>query len=182
MRENKTFYEEPLIQSFFNIPKNKDLLLKKINHLDDDAAQELDVRFAIFFLKVRMTSYTNKLTRHYSKEFDKKRRIQRYQLQLDKPVEEESEHLVSKIDSNEPDVTDIFSRDIYDILPTIQMKQIFNQLSFEKKLILHYFTFHDLNNKEIAKEMSCSPQNVSKLKKNALKDLKGAEKNESRRK
>ena len=172
MCREKAFYDDPLVRAFFDDPVNRELYSMKTSNFK--AATEFEKRFAEFYLKLRITSYTNKLTRHYSRDYDKKRRMQRYQLQLDQPHDQDSsERFVDSIPATNTDVTDNLINSVADLLPSTEMKHRFTHLSIEKKKILHQFTFNQLNNKEIALKMNCSPQNVSKLKKNALKELKG---------
>ena len=171
MCRKKTFYDDPLVKTFFDDPVNCELYSMRTSN--SEAAIEFEKRFAEFYLKLRITSYTNKLTRHYSRDYDKKRRMQRYQLQLDQPHDDSSERIVDSFPATNIDVTDSLINSIVDLLPSMEMKQRFTHLSIEKKKILHQFTFHQLNNKEIATRMNCSPQNISKLKNKALKELKG---------
>lgn len=165
--------ENPLLAYFYADPTNKQLLERK-QQKDAQAADQLDKRFAAYYLKVRLISYSDKLARFYGKEFDRKKRMQRNQLQLDSFFESEEEGPVRQIPSNEPEVVDVLTEQIVDILPTEAMKDTYTKMSDEKKEVLHLFTFEQLSNKEIAEKMNCSPQNISKLKINSLNELKGA--------
>ncbi|MCP3033462.1 hypothetical protein LF817_19230 [Halobacillus sp. A1] len=53
-----------------------------------------------------------------------------------------------------------------------QLLHTYEQLSDQKKMILHYSIFHQLKNKEIASLLNCSPQNVSKIKRQAIDSLR----------
>ncbi|WP_373894358.1 sigma factor-like helix-turn-helix DNA-binding protein [Virgibacillus sp. CBA3643] len=61
---------------------------------------------------------------------------------------------------------------IYDLLPTKAMADTYLSFSSEKKNIIYLTTFHQLNNKEIARVLGCTPQNVSKMKVRAINQLK----------
>ncbi|WP_166740240.1 sigma factor-like helix-turn-helix DNA-binding protein [Shouchella lehensis] len=177
MKEHKKLLEDRLLMSFYEDPSNRALFKRK--RYDTRASQVLDERFKLYYLKARMVSYTDKLTRHYSREFDKQKRFQRNQLHLDTPQEKgEDLTAISLIPDKDITTDDAVVKAIPDILPTETLQKKYHELSEEKKTILTYFVFDRLNNKEIAAEMDCSPQNVSKLKIKALNELRSVEANE----
>ncbi|GAF23158.1 RNA polymerase sigma factor [Bacillus sp. JCM 19047] len=177
MVEHKILVEDRLLMSFYEDPSNR-ALLKRKRH-DTNASQMLDERFKLYYLKARMVSYTDKLARHYSREFDRKKRFQRNQLHLDTPQEKgEDLTAISLIPDEEITTDDAIVKAISEILPTEKLQNKYHELSEEKKSILTYFVFDRMNNKEIAAEMNCSPQNISKLKIKALNELRGVEANE----
>lgn len=136
-KQNSTsdFYNDPLVSSFFENHENQELLTRKIRNYDKEASAKLDKRFGQFHLKVRLISYTDKLARYYSKEFDRKTRINQNQLYLDKPIRlgEETALTVTQIQTKEPSLDDVTASSIPDLLPSSQMKEVYNTLSHEKK-------------------------------------------------
>lgn len=174
MKGQRTLSEDRLLMSFYADPANIDLYNRK--HFDKRASCALDERFKHFHLKARMVSYTDKLARYYSKEFDKQKRFQRNQLQLDTPNDQnEDQTAINFVSSNASEPDDAVTLTIPDILPTEKLQKAYKELSDEKKNILSYHVLDQLNNKEIAKRMNCSPQNISKLKIKTLKELRGVE-------
>lgn len=168
----------PLLEYFYADPTNKRLLEKKQQE-DQHAADLLDKRFEVYYLKVRLISYSDKLAKYLGKNFDKKERKQHKQLHLDSFTGLESDDPpVQQLPSREPPVIDCLTERIVDILPTQRMKETYINMSDEKKEVLQLFTFEQLNNKEIAERINCSPQNVSKLKIKALNELRGVEADE----
>lgn len=176
MTEQKRLHEDRLLMSFYADPTNQALHNRK--HTDKHALYALEKRFQKFHLKARLVSYTDKLARYYSQEFDKKKRFHQNQLQLDSLQEGGDDVLISLIPSKELKADDAVVQQISDILPTEKMQIAYAELSEEKKSVLTHLVFDQLNNKEIAKKLNCSPQNVSKLKINALKGLRRVEANE----
>ncbi|SPT81555.1 putative RNA polymerase sigma-70, region 4 [Niallia circulans] len=180
MRKKRNLYNDPLVSSFFKDPINRSLLKRKLEQADKWASEQLDKRFAHYHLKARLIHYTAKLARYYSKEYDKKYRARFKQLMLNVSTSEEStEQVIDQIPSQLPDTGDLIISKVEELLPTPEMKKYYNTLSEPKKKILHLYTFNNLSNKEIAMILKCTPQNVSKLKKQALQELRGAKKNGS---
>ncbi|WP_449354796.1 RNA polymerase sigma factor [Virgibacillus natechei] len=135
----------------------------------------MDKRFQWFYLEVRMVHYTDKLARLYGKSYDKRKRKYRSKLILSSPVqygEGEIDTVEQNFISSDFWLDDKIDSTIYDLLPTKAMADTYLSFSSEKKDIIYLNTFYQLNNKEIARILECTPQNVSKMKVKAIKQLK----------
>ncbi|MDQ0207639.1 sigma-70 family RNA polymerase sigma factor [Alkalicoccobacillus murimartini] len=169
IKDNSTFFNEPLIQTFLNQEDHYDLLKRTIEENDLESSCLLDKRFERFYLKVRMIHYMDKLARYYTKSYDKKMRKHRSELTFDCLMnDEESEEVAAG--SFQTD--DLIPSYITDLLPSSKQKDCFLSFSDQKKQILSLSIIYEYNHKEIAKKLNCSPQNVSKTKKRALIQLR----------
>lgn len=176
MQKNSIFFSNPLIKSFLEKEGNQHLLTRVIEQQDENASQLLDQRFEIFYLKVRMLHYTNKLAHFYSRTYDQKKRKQRGELTFDAPLDtnDESQQTVGElISAGQWEMDDEAIQTVQELLPTNQMMGIFQSFSEKKKIILDLYTFGHFSNKEIAEQLHCTPQNVSKIKAKAFMQLKG---------
>lgn len=177
IKSNPTFCSNPLIKSFLKEEGNQHLLTRAIEQQDIKASQLLDQRFEFFYLKVRMLHYTNKLAHFYSQTYDQKKRKQRVELTFDVELDtsEGSQQTVGEsIPAVHFTMDDEAIETVQELLPTAEMMNVFQSFSEKKKTILDLYTFGRLSNKEIAEQLHCTPQNVSKMKAKALSQLKGA--------
>ncbi|WP_082232110.1 sigma-70 family RNA polymerase sigma factor [Halobacillus massiliensis] len=174
-QKNYDFFNEPLIQSFIKEEENLALLKAAVEDRNPFASRKLDQRFEEFYLKVRMTGYLHKIASFYSKTYDQKLRQQRSELTLDTTVQSEEEKqtsLVDQIPAGEEDHEDEIARCIPDLITDPKLKEAYESLSDQKKTVLDLSIMKQLTNKEIASYLACSPQNISKLKVQAIHDLR----------
>lgn len=173
LENNKQFFRNPIIKSFLEQNQNKALVKKAIEEKDAASSKILDYNFEEFYMKVRLIDYTDKLSRLYVKTYDQQKRKKHHELTLDKPFTDENNLSVKdSIPSPHLAMEDLTSYNIEDFLPSEHLKKIYQSFSYKKKRILHLFVFNDLTNIEIASRLDCSPQNVSKLKKKSLTELR----------
>ncbi|WP_059104102.1 RNA polymerase sigma factor [Shouchella shacheensis] len=174
MKINHRFFSNPLIQSFIDEPDHASLLRRTVEKGDQSASKQLDERFEDFFLKVRMIRYIDRLSTFYVKSYDQKRRKNHRQLTLDAPAgfdQDESQTELSKLPSKEPSPAESVDRRIPDLLTDKESVRLYQSFSEKKKNVLEWSIVHQLSNKEIAGLLDCTPQNVSKLKAHALRQL-----------
>lgn len=177
IRNNQSFFDNPLIQSFLEKENNHHLLTLAVEQGDIEASTILDRHFEFFYLKVRMIHYTNKLARFYGQTYDQKKRKQRMELNFDISVDTNGEGrqtVGELIPASDISFDDLIGRSVQELLPTKQMNKAFYSFSEQKKTILNLYLFGQFNNKEIAEQLKCTPQNVSKMKAKAFAQLKEA--------
>lgn len=165
-----------MIKSFLQLQDNQYLLTQAVEQKNKQASLILDERFKIFYLKVRMYHYVNKLAKFYGKTYDQKLRKQRLELIFDVSLKSNTEHqstLGDIIPASCIEIDDAIPQDFKGIFPTREMETIFNSFSEKKKRTLDLYVFGQFSNKEIAEQLGCTPQNISKLKTKALAQLKG---------
>lgn len=172
---NRTFFDDRLVQTFLAQENNYALLEEAIEDHSKEASDQLDEKFKIFYLEVRMIHYVDKLARFYSKTYDQKKRKQQTELIFHQPSSLEAE-TNQVFGDTLPDTAFLFddqiSRSITDLLPTEEMKETFTSFSQQKQAVIYLYTFHQCTTKEIAEILGCTTQNVSKLKQKALLHLK----------
>lgn len=174
---NQSFFSNPLIKSFLETEDNQRLLTLAIEQGDKKASTALDQRFEVFYLRIRMVHYINKLACFYGQTYDQKRRKQRGELTFDVSVDinGDNRQTVGEL-VPAPDVPfdDLIGQSVQVLLPTKQMIATFCSFSEQKKKMLDLYIFGRFSNKEIAERLNCTPQNVSKMKANAFSRLKEA--------
>lgn len=143
--------------------------------------KELDDKFKNHYTKIRFIKYMSTLIHFSAIEYDKKHNSynKRYPLTLDQPLNSE----------NETTMIDILVKHDQDIFNDIQDKYTdsenlteyfecpylilaINELKPKQKLILKYKYIDNLKNTEIARMFNDSPQNISKMIKKILKNLR----------
>ncbi|QQK77933.1 hypothetical protein HUG15_21690 [Salicibibacter cibarius] len=176
IQENGRFFQEPVIQTFLAVDDHWDLLKAAIEQNDLWASDQLDQRFEVYYLRVRMMRYIATLTRLYVNTYDQSKRKQRAMLTLDKSVGTEGEEEPKRgdlIPSSEPPLDDAIVREVQGLLPTENMQQTYKTFSDTRKNVMHFYTFDHLNDHEISEKLNCTPQNVSKTKRRAFAQLRG---------
>jgi len=177
IQRNSSFLKNPLIQSFLQLEDNQHLLIQIIEQKNSQASFTLDQRFELFYLKVRMLHYINKLAKFYSQTYDQKHRKQRSELIFDVSLQTNTESqstLGDIIPAPYIEFEDVIPQTIQELLPTKEMESVFNSFSEKKQKVLDLYVFGQFSNKEIAEQLACTPQNISKLKTKAFAQLKGA--------
>lgn len=176
LKNNKEFFEEPIIKRFFANSSHIHLLKKVIENKDTKANKELNERFTIFFLYYRLINYVGTLSRNYSIDFDKKVNTQnnRYLLNLDAPVHNTGITILDLTKSNDTSVSEQViekSQKLSEKIGDKSLYKAFHTLSNKQKEILELTFIYDLTQKEIASYFGNSPQNISKMKKKAITNL-----------
>ncbi|QQK77929.1 hypothetical protein HUG15_21670 [Salicibibacter cibarius] len=177
IQENGRFFQEPVIQTFLAVDDHWDLLKAAIEQNDLWASDQLDQRFEVYYLRVRMMRYIATLTRLYVNTYDQSKRKQRSLLTFDQPVDAEGEEQLKQGDytpSLELALDDAVVREVPEILPTEAMQRTYRSFSDTRKNVMHFYTFDQLNDKEISGILNCTPQNVSKTRRKALAQLQGS--------
>lgn len=174
---NASFLQNPLIQSFLQHEEHKSLFLQAIESDDPAIHRELDHQFAVFYLKVRLIQYTNKVARFHGVKFDQRKRKQRGELLLDHTYgTEEGEDQQGLGDTlvSPSAVEEEASWPLEEWLPTPRMKQIWETFTEQKKQILALTVRYEWSTKAIASYFGCSTQNVSKLRRQLRQQLQEA--------
>ncbi len=170
MKENASFFNEPIVNSFFKDRDNYILLKKTVEQNNKKAEKKLNEAFCLFFLKFRLVNYVTTLSQNYSMYFDKQ--VRKYSNQI--TVYESNEPYGDNILKNQTDPENkILNHE--SLLESIGDEKVYKallKLSEKEKLILELYFLRDLKINEIAKLLNNSPQNISKSKKKALCAIK----------
>ncbi|MFC0013974.1 MULTISPECIES: sigma-70 family RNA polymerase sigma factor [Allobacillus] len=158
---------------------HKELLKRIIEERDSEADEELNELFKEFYLKYRIFKYIDVLANNYSIQFDKSRKkhYRKNLLKLDQPIstEEESGTFIDFIQSNDMSTFNKViegSHSVAELIENEHLSLAFERLSEKQKKILNLSIINQWSNKEIADYFGNSPQNVSKLKRNAINFLR----------
>lgn len=174
---NTLFLQNPLIQSFLQNEEHESLFLQAMESDDPDIHRELDHRFAVFYLKVRLIQYTNKVARFQGVKFDQRKRKQRGELLLDHTYG--SGDREEKISLGETLVEPSMVEEeacwpLQEWLPTPRMKRVWETFTDQKKQILILTVRYEWSTKDIASYFDCSTQNISKLRRQLRQQLQEA--------
>ncbi|WP_410985023.1 sigma-70 family RNA polymerase sigma factor [Bacillus cereus] len=173
--------KEPIIQQFLKEPKNYDLFEKAITNPTEENKQKLDNAFKTYYKNIRMISYISKLVYFYSIDFDKKISLntKRFLLSLDAPIRKEESDTTSKIDilvSSDEDLTYLafekLQQSIKDHISDEYLLKALQLLSEKQLRILSLIYINNCTNKQAAKILGESEQNISQHHKRAIKKLK----------
>jgi RNA polymerase sigma factor (sigma-70 family) len=178
-QEHPTFFQQPIIQSFLQDKKHRELLRKAICFPTEQNRQFVDKAFQTFYGSVKALTYLSNLIYYNAINFDKtmKKHDNREMLTLDQPLQEEegNESTTHKdmLYYSSPDVTDrIACETMADYVKDPKLYQAIQTLTPKQRDILTHRYVRGLPNKEIASLFDDSPQNISKLHKKALQKLK----------
>ncbi len=167
------FFKEPVVKKFFSDQKNYVLLYQVIESRDSELITELDKRFKIFYKNTKKIKYLSSLIRFFAIDYDKKRRREsdRYQLILDKTANNNGldSFFYKEINYEEELVGKDWDSNLTDTIVINGIKK----LSEKQQSILTLSYIFDWTNTEIASHFQVSPQNVSQIKIQAIKKLKG---------
>jgi len=156
--------ENPVIQNFFSYDENIQLLNHSKKHPNDTSSISLlNKRFHTYFTNVKRINYLASLIRGTSIDYDKKMRnySSRY---ISTDIFNEEECLIVYDDS--------FQNDNFDSLITNKhLLMAIKSLTPKQINILEMFFIHSKNNLEIADYYNTTPQNVSQIRKKAIKKL-----------
>lgn len=176
IEENKEFFNEKIIKSFFSNDDNKRLLDKYLNN-DEKAKDELNYKFTEFFLETRIISYISTLSHNYSRQYDASLNgyKKRYPLLLDKTLENSEKTFLEFVSEEMADNYTWNKRESNDFLDLIDNEELFNsfqKLTYKERTILNLFFIECWQIKEIADYFGNTSQNISKMKNKSLKKLK----------
>lgn len=154
--------ENKVIQSFLQVPENKELYKQVIELNDENSLKELNKMFKDFFLEIRLLKYISTIIHNSVIEMDiryrkKEQILVPYNEQLH---DKETFEIVND------------SRELNEFLEDGKMIGCLNVLTEKEKNILSLIYMKELKEGEIAMSLNISQQAVSKTKRRALQKIR----------
>lgn len=178
-KKHPDLFQQPIIQSFLQDEKNRELVRQAICYPTRQNRQLVDEAFQTFYSHVRALTYLTHVIHSQAIHFDKtmQKHNSREILTLDQPLqsEEDGQETTHKDMLYQPssDMADkIACETMGDYVDDPSLYQAIQSLTAKQRDILTYRYGHQLSNKEIADWFGDSLQNVSKLHRKALQHLK----------
>ena len=170
--------EHPVIQEFIKDEKYKKLVNKAFENPTSNNIALLNGEFKKIYRVNRVERYSSVLIRNLSIHLDKlnKRRNERYNLTFDKPYDEEGNTIGTILQQKNEEFIDPIEVVEAGIFPVKneQLDNAMRLLSDKQKRILYYRYVKELSNREIAKTLNGTEQNIGYWVKKTLKQLRNA--------
>ncbi|MCM3024981.1 sigma-70 family RNA polymerase sigma factor [Heyndrickxia ginsengihumi] len=171
-----------VVKEFLSIEENEDILKKAIESPTTNNLKELDQKFKKFYRYNRIIRYVSGLIRRYPIDYDKRVRVRnkRYQLTLDKPINDEQERsspLTELIPNGEEQILDqLITKEFNEYgLFRIENKMLlkaFKLLNKKQCVILFLYYEKGFTNREIAHFFGQTESNISYWHKKTIRQLK----------
>ncbi|MET3193305.1 sigma-70 family RNA polymerase sigma factor [Bacillus sp. OAE603] len=163
-----------IINKFLEEDENLILLKSYLNYPDFEKQKLLDTAFKSFLLKFRKKCYFSKLVRLKSIDFSKRyyKLNKRYPLTLDAPLKFVDTSLTSKELLISEDVVSFQVGDPMENIENDGLQKALKILTSKQRLVIRLMYFHNLSQTEIALKIGSTPQNINKIHKNALNQIK----------
>lgn len=175
-RKHPTLFKQPIIQSFLRNEAHQELVRQAICFPTKQNMRFVDEAFQTFYGNVKALTYLSNVVYYNAINFDKSRRrhVNREMLTLDQPLREGSEETQKDMLYNPSrDMVDQIAHETMDdYVENPQLYQAIQILPPKQQKILTYKYVYSLKSKEIADLFGDSPQNISKMHRKALEELK----------
>ncbi|AXN38554.1 RNA polymerase subunit sigma-70 [Peribacillus butanolivorans] len=168
-----SFFEQPIIQLFLQNPEHLKIFTDTLDSPSTHNIGHLNETFKIFYYRARVYKYMCSLIYFFSVDFDKRARKQRerYRMVLDATPKDNGRMIdrIGNLDGRLEKLgeTDELSSHISDE----KLIEALKNLTTKQNLVLTMAFTYGLSNKEIAAYFHESPQNISSIRKQALKKL-----------
>jgi RNA polymerase sigma factor (sigma-70 family) len=169
--------KNPLIRSFLENKEHAELLTTAICYPTKENNSKLDQIFKKFYFQLRFTTYISNTLYFNAINFDKSNRKtnHRFPLTVDQPIEKEETTNKENIEDDSATITlekIVRSSNIDDYIETIALVQALKLLTPKQKQVISLAYIYGLSDTNIAINLGCSQQAVSKLHKKALIKLR----------
>lgn len=177
--DHSEFLENPIVKDFLKAEGHLLLLANAINNPTENNNKKLDEAFRIHYFTIRFTSYISSSMFFSAINFNKKQAIykSRYPLILDKEMEA-GEAMTYKeiVVDTQSDIelcmeTNYFQRDVLEYVADPFLFNAIKTMTKFQKEILYCAYVCKLNDTEIATKINKSQQYISKVHKEALKNI-----------
>lgn len=180
LKKNNKLLNQPIMKGFLKDKKNYSLLAESVCDQCPLLNQRLDESFRQFYFKVKSLKYFSSLIYYYAIDLDKKYKLnqQRYSLILDKPIKQDGDQsntLQDYFNFSNPDMSELIitgEDELFEHIGDINIYTAIKSLTDKQKKILELKYIYDFKNKDIAKIFNDSPQNISKIHKNAIEKIR----------
>lgn len=172
---------KPLIKNFLKDESNYVLLINYILQPNHDNKSKVDDSFKKYYKKIRDIKYYSNLIKFFSIDYDKKVKKfkSRFTLTLDQPIGDQmsgslKDYLVDPKSEGNYHLEESYKEEesLYNLVENECLLKAFECLTKKQLKILEYIYVKKLNNKEIAKLIDSSEQNVSNTHTKAIKKLR----------
>lgn len=171
-KNHPALFRQPIIQSFLR-EKNHRLLVKQAICFPMEKNMRLvDEAFQAFYEDVKVFTYLSNLIYYNAINFDKgkKKHFHRETLTLDQPLKEDQEITQKDMLADTPSdiAANMVHETITDYVEKPKLYEALQTLTPKQQKILTYKYAYGQKNKEIAEQLSVSPQNISKIHRQSL--------------
>lgn len=179
LKKYKTFYHQPVIKLFLQNEDNYQLIISIKEKSTPKKIEELNHKFKSFYYKARVYKYISSLIQLYSIDFDKRERKRREKVRLilDKPMgedESESTNILNILKLEDKPIEDNLQQmsDLSSVVSDEKLLNIISGLSSKQYKVLTMKYIKELKIKDIAEYFGETPQNISKIHKQAINKIR----------
>ncbi|UOR14194.1 RNA polymerase sigma factor [Halobacillus amylolyticus] len=176
-RDNEKLMAQPIVRRFLDDEENLKLLNGYLEG-DEKAAALLDERFKQHHNKAKIINYLSSLIYYFSIDYDKRAKLKSYRFplilnkRLNVNEKDNSEDLLGTFGSETVPYEEIVdNKYLENIFTNKSLAKAITKLTDKQKEIVSLFYIYQYSNKEIAEYLKESEQNISNLKRRALKTL-----------
>ncbi|WP_059104101.1 RNA polymerase sigma factor [Shouchella shacheensis] len=172
---NQSFLHQPIVRAYLEDKKHYLLYVQAICQPTEANIRQLDECFRTFYFERRMVKYVSVLIYHHAREMNKRynRHFERHLYILDKPIGMGMEtSVMERIEDKRANVE--ASLEDQQLLSALEDPVLFaalKELSPKQREVLELVFMQEMELKAVAKLFGDSPQNISNIKRRALKNL-----------
>ncbi|WP_110928669.1 sigma-70 family RNA polymerase sigma factor [Bacillus massiliglaciei] len=174
VNQHSNFFEQPIIQLFLHDEERLDIFTKALEQPTASNIQELNESFQVFYYRARIYKYLCSLIYYFSIDFDKRLRKQRerFPIILDQTFDGNLS-ISERIGYIDPQLEKIGETATLSSLVSDEgLLHAIRKLTDKQEKILTLSFFFGFSNKDIAAYYGETPQNISSIRKQALKKLR----------
>ncbi|MDM5312015.1 sigma-70 family RNA polymerase sigma factor [Peribacillus frigoritolerans] len=173
-QQYSSFFEQPIIQVFLQNPEHLKIFTETLDSPSTHNICHLNETFKIFYYRAKVYKYMCSLIYFFSVDFDKRARKQRerYRMVLD-ATPRDTGGLIDRIGTLDVQLEKMGeTNELASHISDEEMIKALKKLTAKQNLVLTMIFSYGLSNKEIAAYFQESPQNISSIRKQALKKLR----------
>ncbi|WP_405096980.1 hypothetical protein [Oceanobacillus sp. FSL H7-0719] len=162
--QEKEKLKEPIVSNFLKEEANHQKLKAFIESPNQETKHALDSAFRIYYKRVKVIAYIDKLIHYYSMDLDKRnnKHYANHQLILDKPIGEDGNTtLIDIIASEQHPALHPYRFSLEELLEDLNLYKAWNTLSDKQKEVLTLKYQYNLKDVDIAEVLSESKQVIS---------------------
>jgi RNA polymerase sigma factor (sigma-70 family) len=174
VQKHTRLFEQPIIQLFLHDPKGLQIFMDTVDNPTLSNIHHLNEEFQLFYYRARVYKYLCSLIYYFSVDFDKRNRKQkeRYPVIFDQSVEGDFS-ISDKIGYMDKQLEKIGeTNELSSLVSDEGLHQAFRKLTIKQEQVLTMAFSYGLSNKEIAAYFDETPQNISSIRKQALKKIR----------
>ncbi|WP_088069812.1 sigma-70 family RNA polymerase sigma factor [Gottfriedia luciferensis] len=164
-----------IIEKFLEDQNNLILFESYLEQPDLEKQKLIDTSFKKFLFEFRKKSFFKSLIRFKSIDFDKhlNKHNKRNILTLDSPINSTTKNNLTNKELIVSETTTFYSKlDPFEEIDNDQLKKAIKTLTSKQRLIIKLIYFYNFTQTEVALLIDTSPQNVNKIHKKAIEQIK----------